>query len=115
MKISRAFDTFEAALKAMRAAEIAALGASGEDRIPAAERLRSARDDVEAAAIALWALPARGPADLVIKARALRWHCAEGVEIDAPMTLGHGEPAAEVHPSALAAHYLLRDLLALAE
>lgn len=115
MKISRAFDTFEAALKAMRASEIAALYASGEERVPAAERLQSARNDVEAAAIALWALPALGPADLVIKARALRWHCADGVEIDTPMTLGHGDPAAQAQPCALAAHYLLRDLLALAE
>lgn len=115
MKISHAFDTFEAALKSMRAAEIAALCAPGEQRNPAAEHLQSARNKAEAAAIALWALPARGPADLVIKARALRWHCADGVEIETPMTLGHGEPAPGTQACALAAHYLLRDLLALAE
>ena len=115
MKISSAFERFEAALKAMRAAEIAALGAEDEVECPAAARLRSSREEAQSAAIALWSLPARGPADLVIKARALRWHFPDGVEIKEQAQLGVGEPAPDMTHGALAVHYIIRDLMALAE
>lgn len=115
MKISHAFDKFEAALKSMRAAEIAALGARFPEDGDAAE-LATSLDNVRAAAICLWALPARGPSDLVLKARALRWHFPAGVEIDAPTTLGATqEPGQEAPLGALAVHYIVKDLLALSE
>ena len=72
MKVSQAFDGFESALKSMRAAEIAALGALGAEGRDAASELASALDHVRVAAVRLWSLPATGPSDLVLKARAAR-------------------------------------------
>ncbi len=116
MKISHAFDKFEAALKSMRAAEIAALGAQPSEDGAMDRDLATRLDNVRATAIRLWALPARGPSDLVLKARALRWHFPDGVEIEAPTTLGAIQPLSEEAPfGALAVHYIVKDLLALSE
>ena len=115
MKISYAFDKFEAALKSMRAVEIAALGAQSPEDGDAAQ-LATSLDNVREAAICLWALPARGPSDLVLKARALGWHFPAGVEIEAPTILGATqEPTREAALGALAVHYIVKDLLALSE
>ena len=114
MKISHAFDEFESALKSMRAAEIAALGADGQQKGAAAETVAATRDNVRAAAISLWSHPARGPSDLVLKARALRWHFPDGVEIGEAIMLGGG-PTPNAPLGAIAVHYIVRDLLALAE
>ena len=115
MKISNAFDRFEAALKSMRAVEIAALGAERLDDGGVARDLVACRDNVRSAAICLWALPARGPSDLVLKARALRWHFPDGVEIEATTLGAAQEPKQETSLGALAIHYIVRDLLALSE
>lgn len=115
MKISNAFDRFEAALKSMRAAEIAALGAEGPENGGMTRDVVACQDKVRAAAVGLWALPARGPSDLVLKARALRWHFPEGVEIEATTLGAAQEPRQEISLGALAIHYIVRDLLALSE
>lgn len=116
MKISSAFEMFEAALKSMRAAEIAALSAQGPEGQEAANELAMSIDNVRAASLRLWALPARGPSDLVVKARALRWHFPDGVEIGRPATVGAAEPPhQEAALGTVAIHYLVKDLLALSE
>lgn len=115
MQISHAFDGFEAALKFMRAAEIGALGAKGPAKRLAAHELATSREAVRSASLHLWSLPARGPSDLVLKARALRWHFPEGVEIDGPARLGADPPQEDTQLGALAIHYIVRDLLALSE
>ncbi|MFT4098385.1 MAG: hypothetical protein QM651_14800 [Rhodoblastus sp.] len=115
MIITRAFDGFEAAVKAMRAAEITALGADEAQEREAAEELASCLGDVRAASVRLWSLPARGPCDLVLKARALRWHFPDGVEIDDGARLGAEPPTPGAPLGELALHYIMRDLLALSE
>ena len=116
MKVSQAFDGFESALKSMRAAEIAALGAQGSDGRDAASELATALDNVRAAAVRLWSLPATGPSDLVLKARALRWHFPDGVEIANGVTLGTASGLEQdASLGAIAIHYIFRDLLALSE
>ncbi len=116
MKISKAFDSFEASLKSMRAAEIAALGAREPDGRDAAAAVADSLEHVRAAALRLWALPARGPSDLVLKARALRWHFPDGIEIGHPARLGAGDHVADDAPlGTLAVHYIVKDLLTLSE
>ncbi|HMN72979.1 MAG TPA: hypothetical protein PKA55_14035 [Rhodoblastus sp.] len=115
MNVSRAFDGFEAALKCMRAAEIAALGAREAQKNDAAQDLAACLGDVRDASIQLWALPARGPTDLVLKARALRWHFPDGVEISDSARLGGEPPTQDAPLGEVAVHYIVRDLLALSE
>lgn len=115
MKISHAYDSFEAALKAMRASEIAALGAEATARQAAGNELSRSHESLRSASVHLWSLPARGPSDLVLKARALRWHFPEGVEIDRPARLGADAMMEDAPLGALAVHYIVRDLLALSE
>lgn len=114
MKISHAFDTFEAALKSMRAAQIAALGATGDEGRQAANELNRSLATVRMAAIRLWSQPARGPSDLVLKARALRWHFPDGIEIcDATLLGAANDPEQDAPLGAIAVHYIVKDLLAL--
>lgn len=99
----------------MRAAEIAALGAKGPARQTAAQTLETSLQGVRAAAVHLWSLPARGPSDLVLKARALRWHFPEGIELGEAARIGAEPPDENAPLGAIALHYIVRDLLALAE
>ncbi len=115
MKISQAFDGFESALKSMRAAEIAALGARDADLGKAADELAASLDNVRKAAIRLWALPASGPSDLIPKARALRWHFPDGVEVGPALKLGVDEPTQDAPLATIAVHFIVKDLLALSE
>ena len=116
MKISRAFDLFEAALKSMKTAEIAVLVASGAEDDAASDHLGSSLEQVRRASRLLWSAPATGPSDLVIKARALRWHFPAGVELPDPVVLGHAEdPPHDAPLASVALHYIVRDLLALSE
>lgn len=114
MKTSHAFDAFEAALKSMRAAQIAALGATGAEGRDAAAELAESLAKVRVAAIRLWSQPATGPSDLILKARALRWHFPDGIEVPNPTLLGAADdPAPDAPLGAIAVHYIVKDLLAL--
>lgn len=115
MIITRAFNGFEAAVKTMRAAEITALGARDSQEQEVAQDLASCLGNVREASVRLWSLPARGPSDLVLKARALRWHFPDGVDIDDGARLGAQPPTPDAPLGAVALHYIMRDLLALSE
>lgn len=116
MRVTQAYDRFEAALKAKRAAEMSAIGSVGAEQADnAAKALAEATRNAEAAALTLLAAPATGPGDLVLKTRALRWGCPDGVAIPEPVALGGGDAPPRGAPFAVAAlHYIVRDLFDLA-
>jgi hypothetical protein len=117
MNFYLALEDFGAALKAMKAAEIAYVGAIGTDEAEIAQDAwTKACEASRKSGVRLLAAPARSPADLVMKAKALRLHCPDGVMIEERMTLGAGAPPPKDAPlQALALHYIVRDLMAFAE
>lgn len=115
MKISQAFENFEAALKVRTAAEIASLSARGDAAEgEAASDLRQATHRLQDATLGLMNVPATGPADLVIKARAIRCHFPNGIEIERAATLGGPIPVTDASFAVAILDRLVRDLLALA-
>ena len=116
MTISDALDEFCAALKARKAAEIAYVGASEPtQRAAARENWSEAIGAAIDAGLRLLEMRARSPADLVMKAKALRMHAPDRIEIAAPITLGGDQPPRDAPFPVVALHFLVRDLLALAE
>lgn len=80
----------------------------------AAAELAESLAKVRVAAIRLWSQPATGPSDLILKARALRWHFPDGIEFPSPTLLGAADdPAPDAPLGAIAVHYIVKDLLAL--
>ena len=116
MNFYAALDDFGASLKAMKAAEIAYVGAIGtEDADHARAAWNMAAEASRKSGVRLLAAPARSPADLVMKAKALRMHAPDRIEIAAPITLGGDQPPRDAPFPVVALHFLVRDLLALAE
>ena len=116
MNLDAALDAFDASLKARKAAEIIYLGASDpEDRAVARRNWMQAIETSRACGLRLLAAPIRNPADLVVKARALKWHCPDSVRVDQPSEFGGARPPHDDSPfEILALHYLTRDLFQLA-
>ena len=115
MNFYAALDDFGASLKAMKAAEIAYVGAIGTEAADDARAAWSrAAEASRKSGVRLLAAPARSPADLVMKAKALRLHCPDGVTIEQPVTLGGELPMEDAPLQVLAVHYIIRDLIAFA-
>ncbi len=116
MNFDAALDAFDASLKTRKAAEIVYLGASDPDHSAAAKRIWiEAIEASRACGLRLLAAPVRNPADLVVKARALKWHCPDSVRIERPVEFGGAHPPAGDAPfEIMALHYLTRDLFQLA-
>jgi hypothetical protein len=113
MRVTDALDEFGASLKNRKAAEIRYVSTSSES---AREELLAAVERVRTSGLQLLAAPARNAADLVLKAKALRWQCPDGVPIEQSVVLAGAEPPRPDSSFAvLAAHYILRDALALAD
>jgi len=117
MRLTDALDDFEASLKNRKAAEIDCVGAVGFAASEAAHRKLVAADErVRLSGLRLLEAPARNAADLVVKAKALRWQCPDGVSIERPVVLAGPEPpSADSSFGVLSVHYILRDALALSK
>ena len=116
MRISEILDDFATALKTKKAAEIAWLGAADStQRATARQTWLDAIGQAETIGLRLLSEPALSLADILIKARALRWHSPSGVSIANPIELGGEEPPPPDTPfPVVALHFIARDLLALA-
>lgn len=116
MDLDAALGAFGASIKARKAAEINYLGATDPDARAVARRdWVQAVDTSRDCGLRLLAAPIRHPADLVIKARALRWHCDGAIRIENPVEIGGAQELAEDTPFEIVAlHYLARDLFQLA-
>ena len=114
MDFYSALEDFSASLKAMKVAEIACVGASDADADAARLAWSKAKQGAQETGLRLLEAPARSPADLVMKAKALRLRCPD-VSIEQRSLSGVGDSASEEQRFALTAmRYIVRDLMALA-